>query len=403
MKNTQPLFDEARVQKRMEQAGIDLILASSKVNAGYLSGLFTQVWDWDHSILHALEKEYDGWDYLIFVGLPRDPIHSQFMVEYYHRAKALTDLTWIDDIKGYSRSGYQPPPSVQSVFLEPAKAISQIDCVVEAIQERGLSSGTIGIEENRLPHTYYAELQHRLPNATFTDVFDLLFELRAVKTPEEIIRLRQAYKINEKVYSQIFKNFQVGVTPYEIFQRSLETVYQEGAAFIFNHVFFQGQTAAYNVPSDQEITSGQSAFYDFGVAYEGYRSDTARTIVNGMAPDELKRVYGAVLETYHVIREALRPGIRASEIFRLGSEYLESRQLCPAITCLGHGIGLNQHEVPFLTPHDDTVIEPGMVVTIEPNAEVAGMTPCFIEDAGVINEDGWENFTSLSTTLQEII
>ena len=52
----------------MEREGVDLILASSKVNAGYLSGLFTQVWDWDHAVLHMMEKEYDGWDYLISGG-----------------------------------------------------------------------------------------------------------------------------------------------------------------------------------------------------------------------------------------------------------------------------------------------------------------------------------------------
>ena len=114
-------------------------------------------------------------------------------------------------------------------------------------------------------------------------------------------------------------------------------------------------------------------------------------------------MYRAVLETYHVVQEALKPGVRASEVFRLGSEYLESKQLCPSITCLGHGIGLNQHEMPFLTPHDHTVIEPGMVITIEPNAEVPGLTPWFVEDAGVITIDGWENFTALPTTLQELI
>ena len=403
MKNAAPVFDIEKARSRMEQAGIDLILASSKVNTGYLSGLYTHVWGWDHAILHALEKEYDGWDYLIFVGLPQNSSQSQFMVEYHHRTEALRDMTWIQDIKGYSRNGYQPPPNARSLFLEPKKAISQIDCVVEAIEERGLSDSTIGIEENRLPLTYFNALQKRLQHAKFVYVFDLLFELRSVKTPEEIRRLRRAYKINEQVYREIFENFQVGVTPYHIFQRTLETVYREGAAFVFNHVFFEGQEAAYNVPADQPILPGQSAFYDFGLAYEGYKSDTARTIVNGTASEDLKHVYRAVLETYHVVQEALKPGVRASEVFRLGSEYLESKQLCPSITCLGHGIGLNQHEMPFLTPHDHTVIEPGMVITIEPNAEAPGLTPCFVEDAGVITIDGWENFTALPTTLQELI
>ena len=59
MKNAAPVFDIEKARSRMEQAGIDLILASSKVNTGYLSGLYTHVWGWDHAILHALEKEYD--------------------------------------------------------------------------------------------------------------------------------------------------------------------------------------------------------------------------------------------------------------------------------------------------------------------------------------------------------
>jgi Xaa-Pro aminopeptidase len=81
---------------------------------------------------------------------------------------------------------------------------------------------------------------------------------------------------------------------------------------------------------------------------------------------------------------------------------MEDRNLSPSIALMGHGLGLNVHESPFLIPTDETVIKPGMVISIESFTEVPGLSPIAVEDAGVVTEDGWEGFTSLPREIKEI-
>lgn len=404
-----PIFDQERCRTLMEKGGIDLILASSSVNVGYLSGLFTHMPSWETaSIMHVTEKEYDKGDLLLFAGFPYDPERASFLVLYHHTVDAIKNLPiWVEDVKGYSRNTYKPKGKLETVPLEPASPIFPLDCVVEAIKERSLETSTIGVERCRIPYSVLAELKNRLPQAKFVDAFNLLFELRSVKTPEEIDRLQKAFEIDTKVVHEIFKMFRVGATPYEIFQKGLEIIYQERGVPTFYHVFTDfggGHYASYNAPPDKKFQKGQIGVFDLGVGYKGYHSDICTALVMGRANDKVKRVYSATLGARQAIQRAIKPGIRACELFKIGANYLESKGLYPSISLMGHGIGLNCHELPFLLPNDHTVIKPGMTICIEiPVIEAPGLAPLALEDGGVVTEEGWESFTSVPTELKEIL
>ena len=161
--------------------------------------------------------------------------------------------------------------------------------------------------------------------------------------------------------------------------------------------------SVYNVAPDRKVEPGDLAFVDFGAGYAGYCSDIARMVAVGSANDKMKRIYDVLRGAHRVIKEAIKPGVRACDIFKIGVRYLENDGLCPSLSLVGHGIGLTQHELPFLTPHDTTLIQPGMVISIEPGTELPGLTPLFLEDGGVVTEEGWQSFTSLPEEIHETI
>jgi Xaa-Pro aminopeptidase len=405
------VFDPARLKRLMERDGIDLVLASSRVNVGYLSNWFTHSWTWDWPFWFEVEKEYDGWDYLLFAGIPAEAEKTPFFVTFYHHAASVRGRSWIDDIKGAGRPGLTPRPGLDSVFLEPLVTRTHIDCVVDAINERGLNGAAIGIELSRMPQSVYAELRQRLPQAKFVDAFEMLLELRAVKSEAEIAKLRRAAEITAKVFSNvIFPMLREHATPYAIYQKALALAAEERGYFAFLHMFLDGGHVAlgsgnregvpYNVPPDVRISDGQVAFVDFGCGYMGYWADMCRTVVVGGKPDPRQsRAHSAILDARKAIRDGIRPGVKASELFRIGVAALDRYNVGPALSFMGHGIGLSIHENPFLNAFDERPLEPGMVISVEPQIEVPGLTMFQAEDTVVVTNDGYETFSSLPTGL----
>jgi Xaa-Pro aminopeptidase len=409
--NPKPIFDAGRLRRLMERDGLDLILASSRVNVGYLSNWLTHSWTWEWPFWFEVEKEYDGWDYLLFTGIPVNPDKTPFFVTFYHHAASVRQKSWIDDIKGAGRPGLTPRPGLKSVFLEPSVMITHVDCVVAAVKERGLEEGTIGIELSRMAQSVYAELRERLPKAKFIDSFEMLLELRAVKLPAEIAKLRRAADITTKAFDEvIFPLLRDHATPYEIYERALALAAKERGYFAFLHMFVDGghvgmagsnrETATYNVPPDVRLKDGQIAFVDFGCGYGGYWGDMCRTVVIGGKPTSAQRqAHAAIIDARRAIRDAVRPGVKPSSLFKIGLAALDKYDLGPALSFMGHGIGLSIHENPCLTAFDDRPIEAGMVISIEPQTEVPGLTMFQAEDSIVVTEDGYEDFTDLPTHL----
>ena len=302
-------------------------------------------------------------------------------------------------------------------MLEPATTVTHIERAVEAITENGFAEATIGVELCRIPQALYAELTERLPRARFVDCFETLLEVRAVKSADEIAKLRRAFEITARVFSDvIFPMLREKATPYEIYQEAAALAARERGYFLFFHVFLDGwhvsvdQSGAaghkpvpYNIDPDARLEDGQLAFIDFGCGYQGYCADMCRNLVIGGRPtNNQHRVHGALIGAREAIRAAIRPGIKASELFDIGVKVLDKHDLGPAISLVGHGIGLSIHENPCLTAFDHRPLEQGMVINIEPNLEVPGMTMFNVEDAGVVTEDGFDPFTTLTTDLDAL-
>jgi Xaa-Pro aminopeptidase len=389
----------------MAARGIDLILANSKRNIAYLTDHQTAHWTWEHAILHMMEKEYDGRDYVVFAGFSVDPAGKSFLVEYAHREEAIRKRgVYADDFYGYWRSGGVPQVAGAGISLERELNRTAEEAAAQAIRDRKMDRATIGIEMSRVPAAQANRLRELLPDARFVDAFELLFDIRQVKTAEEVRRFRRAYEVATSIYRGLFAEVMPGLTPREILMREMREIYARGCSFSFAHVFFaSGDTdIAYTPPPDRRIAPGDIGLFDLGVVYEGYGTDYARMADVEPGKAALREVYPVILDARRAVEAALRPGVAARDVYRAGAAVLESKGLCASISCLGHGIGLDCHEKPFITPYSDDVIQAGQTIVIEIYAEVRGVGPILVEDGGVMTDAGWQSFSDLPIELLTI-
>ncbi len=236
------------------------------------------------------------------------------------------------------------------------------------------------------------------------DAFELLFDVRQIKTAEEIHRLRQAYHIATEVYKEVFEKLQVDISPHDILRYEMDGIYKRGGTFSFAHIFFEqgGTDLAYTPPSDRKIKPGDIGVLDLGVVYKGYGTDFARMVQVRPGGDKLSEVYPTFIKTRKTIEKALIPGAKASDVFMAGARCLEADGLCASISNVGHGIGLGCHEKPFLDPCSKDVIAVGQAVVIEIYCEVKGVGPVLLEDGGVVTSEGWQPFTDLALDIVEV-
>jgi len=409
MNINKPIFNEDRLHSHMERHKIDLVLATSRQNVGYLSNWLTHCWNWNWPFWFEVDKEYDGGDYNQFVGVPLDSNIDSFFVTYYHHTESVKEKSWINDVRGAGRTGYIPRDGLESVLLDPLHATTHIDCVVNAIKDRKLEKATIGVEQARISYSIFTELKERLPDAKFVDAFELLMDVRAVKSSEEIAKLKRAADITtlcfEEVIFPMLKDKQA--TPYEILEKINATALRERGYFSFLHIFADTghvvdisstgpkEPVKYNIDPNHKFKDGQLLFCDHGCGYEGYWGDMCRNVViGGRSTNSQKRVHQALLDSREAVREAIRPGIKSSELFNIGLKYLDKYNLGPSLSFFGHGIGLSVHDYPRITAFDHNPLEEGMVISLEPNTEVPGMTMFNLEDTLVVTKDGCESFSS---------
>ena len=414
MKEIKKIFNESRLRSHMKQHNIDLVLATSRQNVGYLSNWLTHSFNWNWPFWYEMDKEFDGGDYDLFAGVPLDSNLESFFVTYYHHIESVKAKSWIEDVRGAGRPGYIPRKGLESVLLDPPKATTHVDCVVDAIKDRNLENATIGIEKARIKLSIFQELQERLPKANFVDAFEMLLNVRAVKSIEEINKLRRASDITTLCFQEVIYPMlkEKKSTPYEILERINATALREKGYFSFLHMMVDGghvinttdsghkEPVKYNIDSDFQFKDGQILFIDHGCGYEGYWGDMCRNVViGGQSTDNQRRVHQALLDSREAVKEAIRPGIKSSELFDIGLKYLDKHNLGPSLSFFGHGIGISVHDYPRITAFDHTILEEGMVISLEPNTEIPGMIMFNLEDTLVVTKDGSESFSSLTMDL----
>ncbi len=308
-----------------------------------------------------------------------DEGHATALVPRLDYWKARERLSQEVEVVAYAK--IERPPRGEGESLITARSIG------EAILK--LTNGRrIGIDDFKSPISEYL----RGSGLTVIDVYDDVSQLRAVKEEEEVQLIERAIAIAEESLDKVLKEGLEGLSEREIAGRLIGEMIRRGADDIaFKPIVASGENAAYphHEFSDRTIRKGELVVIDLGAKKRGYCSDITRTIGVGQVSKEFKDIAYAVLEAYRKALSTLRPGVKAYEIDEIAREVLREYRLdCYFIHGLGHGVGVEIHERPYLSPGNDEVIRPMQVVTIEPGVYIRGRTGVRIEDTVLVTETG---------------
>jgi Xaa-Pro aminopeptidase len=218
-------------------------------------------------------------------------------------------------------------------------------------------------------------------------------ELREVKDDAELALLREACAIGDRALREVLGRVAPGQTEREV-ARLLETAMVDLGAdgVAFETIVAAGPHSAipHHSPTGREIQRGDLLKIDFGARYQGYHADCTRTVVVGREPESWQReIHDVVRAAQRAGRHALTPGADLREVDAAAREVVTRAGYGDAFPHgLGHGVGLEIHEAPFLGKDLEGVLEPGMVVTIEPGVYIPGLVGVRIEDMVEVTADG---------------
>jgi Xaa-Pro dipeptidase len=260
---------------------------------------------------------------------------------------------------------------------------------------KGLGPGRIGVE----PTTRYGvavRLQEALTGWEMTDAGGLFTRLRIVKSEEEIALIRRAVSITEVAIAATLASLESGVSEREVAEHLSREIRQQGASGGGLVQFGPGSAVPHGGAGDRRLERGMPVLIDAGCRVQGYTSDITRTHFFGDDPSpEYREVFNTVLSAQTAAFEAGRPGMEAQQLDRIARSLIAESGYGDRFTHrLGHGLGMEGHEPPYLVEGNRRRLEPGMVFTIEPGIYLPGRWGVRIEDDFVVGADGLEALSS---------
>jgi len=256
------------------------------------------------------------------------------------------------------------------------------------------------VESTRMTVSTYNSLKGVLKNTTIstdTTLDTIINTLRSVKTESEVEQIVKAQRIAEDAFNHILDFIKVGVTEKEIaLELDFYMLSHGGEALSFETIVVSGANSSmpHGVPSDKKIENGDFITMDFGTVVGGYHSDMTRTVAMGFATDEMKEVYNTVLNAQNNCLAKLCAGVSCKDGDELTRSIIKNAGYGQYFThSTGHGVGIEIHEFPNLSPLSDTVLQSGNIVTVEPGIYIPGKFGVRIEDMAYITPDGCRNLT----------
>ena len=357
-----------RLRALMRSRGLKSILLGTGTNLRYFSGYPSPV-------------RSGSRPFFLLLPLQGDPV---FIVHCGRKAEALR-FSWIKDVRDYSQLSRIP-----------------VELVREALRERGALDGKLGMELGfeqsfDVPYLEFVRLQQGLPETDIVDAGEILWRLRMVKSEAEIACVRQACKILAEGYAQAYSASHEGDTEQAIAKRLRKHCELAGAPDCWV-LITSGQgnyDLATKLPEARAVRRGDMVWIDAGCAVEGYWSDFSRAAVVGEPSAEQRAVQEAIHGITWAAVQRVRAGIKASELAKFCNAKLAGLGF-PITSCIsglasrvGHGVGLEVTELPHLAEYDHTVLEPGMIITLEPGVATTYGT-FHIEENVLVTPEGCE-------------
>jgi Xaa-Pro aminopeptidase len=340
-------FDTARLDALMDDAGLDVLIATSKHNVQYLTGGHRSFF-FDNMDAMGISR------YLpVFVYPKGQPQKAAYFGHGMETFDAQVKPFWVSEVN--TRSG------------------GSVDVMQKAADyARKLNAKSIGVESAFLPSDSAAALRKAIPDGDVKDALFVLERLRALKTPEELEKLRLASELVIDSMLAVIGSHGAGATKAEL----TEALRREETArgLTFDYCLITAGPSLNRAPSDQRWEKGEPLSLDSGGNYHGYIGDLARMAVPGEPDAELVDLLAEIEATQQAAFKPIRPGVNGAEIYAAAEPILKKSKLHNHYEFLAHGMGLVSHEAPRLTstgpiPYDaydaQRPLEVGMVISVE--------------------------------------
>ena len=261
--------------------------------------------------------------------------------------------------------------------------------------------------ESSISHAKFLSWQKKFPRATFVDISKDLAAIRAVKTPDEIAALRAAEKLTCEIWETARGKFKAGMTEWQMARIIQKLMIERGEGEAFATIVCVGKNAAecHHEPDDTVWNGREPVLVDMGVKLNGVCSDLTRNLVPGFLdrprtssfsrtarPSRLyKRVYQLVLKANLAAIAAAKPGMTGRQLDKVARDVIKKGGFGKCFGhSLGHGVGYEIHEEPYASKKSDSILKPGMLVTIEPGIYLEDNLGVRIEDLILITPTGCE-------------
>jgi len=342
-------FDSALLDRLMDEAGLDVLIATTKHNVQYLLGGHRSFF-------------FDNMD---AIGIGR------YLPAFVYPKGAPDKAAYF----GHGMETYQTqlkPFWVSEVNTKSGGSVDVMQKAADYVRALMKKGGRIGVELAFIPANSDATLRKALPDADIKDALFVLERLRLRKTPEELEKLRIASELVIDSMLAVIGSHGAGATKAEL----TEALRREETArgLVFDYCLIATGSSHNRAPSDQRWEKGEPLSVDSGGNYHGYIGDLARMGVVGEPDAELQDLLAEIEATQQAAFKAIRPGVNGIEIYAAAEPVLKKSKLHNHYEFLAHGMGLVSHEAPRLTnagpiPYDaydaQRPLEAGMVISVE--------------------------------------
>jgi Xaa-Pro aminopeptidase len=369
-------FDAKRLDRLMDEAGIDVLLATSKHNVQYLLGGH-RAFFFDYMDAMGLSRYLPVMVYP--KGKPEKAAYFGHRLEnFQHQVKPL----WVGEVQANS-SG----------------ALDTMQKATDYVKRSGVPAKRIGIETTFMPMDAGAALRAAMPDSEIKDALVVLERQRLRKSPEELAMLRTA---SEKVIDSmmaVIANHGPGSTKAEIAEALRREEVNRGLTF--EYCLIAAGTSHNRAPSEQRWEKGDVLSVDSGGNYHGYIGDLARMAILGEPDAELEDLLGEIETIQRAAFKPIRAGVMGGEIYAAGEALLAKSKQHNNMEFLAHGMGLVSHEAPHLTndgpvPYTDEdarrPLESGTVISVETTLKHPARGFIKLEDTVVVTDTGFEIF-----------
>ena len=254
------------------------------------------------------------------------------------------------------------------------------------LHDCGLANGRVGFEKTVVSAADWAVLESALPAAEIVDCARMMEEVRWIKTPGEIERIREAARILDEVYLDVFPTVRAGERECDLHARLIAGCLVRGANWAHGILNSHRNSVVYGGESGFEFRHGDVIRNDYVMWYRGYPGHQSRTVVIGEPSSELVRRYEAVRDIYRATIAEARPGVRACDVHRFAQDAFTGAGIEGRVSIAGHSVGAWWHQqAPYLVPACETPIEAGMVLAFEPH-----VNEFHLQDMYLIGDDAQE-------------